>query len=113
MFNPLDPLEETPRRDEPLPRSWEVISAGISLATLALGLLLGGSALLSPSVAKAVYNISPLVGVGLYSLLFAALSLLSFRMHLGIFIGFQHLTVIAAYLTLGPLGATATSFIGA
>jgi two-component system, NtrC family, sensor histidine kinase KinB len=55
---------------------------------------------------------SPLFGIILYMLLYMALALMAFRMTYGLYVGFHHIPVVAAYLTFGPIAAFIVSLLG-
>src|SRR5260221_11125992 len=111
MTSPLDPFLDTSSRESPLPRLWDVLAVCIGLVALVLAWKTGESSFFAPVEAHSdLYLIPSAVGVVLFSLLFAALALLSFRMVPDIYVGFRHLAVIAAYLALGPTSAIVVSF---
>ncbi len=67
----------------------------------------------APQSGAGLYAPAPEVGVGMFTVLFAVLSLLAYRMRPGVYTGFQHSAIIATYLTLGPVLTVVVAFSGA
>src|SRR5258706_14615269 len=65
-----------------------------------------------PAPGGGLYAPLPEVGIIVFVLLFAILSLLAYRMRPGVYTGFHHTAIIAAYLTLGPLRVVLVAFVG-
>src|SRR5258707_1521706 len=95
-------------------RLWNADSALIGLTGLVLALSIASM----PTTAQFIpptsefRRLAPELGLGLYILLYTALSLLAFRMRYGLYAGLYHIPVVAAYLTFGPAAALITAMGG-
>jgi PAS domain S-box-containing protein len=86
---------------------------GIFVLSVVLAWLLNSWPLLNePQIGAGLYTPALGIGMGLFILLFAVLSLLAYRMRPGVYTGFQHSAIIATYLTLGPALTVAVAFGG-
>src|SRR5258705_10110051 len=97
--------------DQPISRL-DMASIGLTLATLALAWIMSAQPVILPipQQADSMFVLSPTAGVVFYSLLFAALTLLAYRMSYGLYAGFHHIAIIAVYLNFGPVAAVITAF---
>jgi two-component system, NtrC family, sensor histidine kinase KinB len=98
-----------------LPVSWRDIGAfALCLAAVLLAWLVNTWPIFTsqPKAGGGLYAPSPEVGIAVFVVLFAVLSLLAYRVRPGVYTGFHHTAVIAAYLTLGPLETVLVAFIG-
>src|SRR5258706_13119176 len=90
-----------------------IISAAACVIALLLAWLMRHQTLVAPDPSAGIYVPSPIIGITLYSILFAVLSLLAYRLSPGVYLGFQHSAIVAAYLTLGAGPAVIANIFGA
>src|SRR5258708_30454791 len=114
MTQSPEQLYDTAERGTVAVNRWDVVSLAMGLFTILLALGMSTQPGLIPMVPAgfAIYDWNVLAGVAFYALLYAALSLLAYRMRYGLYAGFHHVAVVAAYLTFGPIGALAVGLIG-
>ena len=105
---------DTPPRGADRHNRWDIASLAIGLFTIVLAFVMSTQPGLIPTMpdGPGANDWNVLTGIVFYAFLFAALSLLSYRLSYGLYSGFHHVAVVAAYLTFGPAGALAVAFIG-
>src|SRR5258708_6816926 len=114
MDNSDSPAPQPISTSKPILRWRNAVSALIGLTGLVLVLFIASWSTRSEFGAPTseFRRVVPVLGLGLYILLYTALSLLAFRMRYGLYVGLYHIPVVAAYLTFGPAAALITAIGG-
>ncbi len=93
---------------------WDALGVVIGLITLGITWLLRDFPInvMHPSNPLDIYLMAPEAGIAIYTLLYAILSLLAYRLPFGMYVGFQHVAAAAAFLSLGPVATIIIVFVG-
>src|SRR5437870_2635256 len=100
-----------PRLKVPPPTRIAILLLSCGL-TLILAWLMRNQPFVVPVRGPGLYFPAEIMGIGLYSILYATLLLLAYRLQSGVYLGFPHSAIVAAYLTLGAVPAVVATVLG-
>src|SRR5258706_6976810 len=85
------------------------VSIAICIVTIALALATNHNKFVLAGTGVRPYTPPLGIAIPLFAVLFAALSLLAFRLRRSVYVGFQHSAIVGTYLALGPVPALVTN----
>src|SRR5690242_14011966 len=98
MSQSPDNLFDTSKRGPITVNRWDIVSLAMGLFTIVLALAMSTQSGLIPMMptSPGSYEFNVSAGIAFFAILYAALSLLAYRMPYGLYAGFHHVAVVAA-----------------